>query len=538
MAKFLSIDADSHGLLVALGSSYRDKLSIDRLIAATDLAQPLTAANAVLVGTRLKELLKDSKIAAAPALVVLGRDRVILKDIRHPPVPRSDEPGVIRFQALKEIAEGGEEMAFDYFPLPGGVNERRATVAFVKKDVVAAVRTMCEAAGLKLAAVTPRPYAVAVALGQAARQGAVPAPEPGTAVGIVMVHEGGGEFTICRDGIVALTRTIPATAIATEATLIPELRRNLAVASGQACDVQALYLSEAETRGEGWAGRLRADLGLPVYTFDPLASLEASSQIPAELHGRFLGVVGLLTARSAPNLPINFIQPRQPRRGSEGESPAKKRALIAAIAAILLVGALGIGGWLLLDSAESKAAGLRTQIQQIESRISAREVDAKRLAAVEDLNNREINWLDELYQFSAIFPDVKKARLLHFNGQTLPLPTEKERQAEAAKPPNKNTPPKKVAALQLTVVTDDITIVQSLKNAIHADRFYSGATSKITKAGHVIDLAVAHRAPGDFTIRLVPAKSEPVKGEGRPVEPVKVEKSSDGSVKVTEGSGK
>ena len=47
----------------------------------------MTAAEAAAVGARLKERLREAKIPIAPVLASLGRDRVIVKDIRYPAVP-------------------------------------------------------------------------------------------------------------------------------------------------------------------------------------------------------------------------------------------------------------------------------------------------------------------------------------------------------------------------------------------------------------------------------------------------------------------
>ena len=46
-----------------------------------------TIADAAAAGERLKERLKEAKIPPAPVLACLGRDRIIVKDIRYPAVP-------------------------------------------------------------------------------------------------------------------------------------------------------------------------------------------------------------------------------------------------------------------------------------------------------------------------------------------------------------------------------------------------------------------------------------------------------------------
>ena len=69
--------------------------------------------------------LKKAGISAAPVLASIGRERVILKEIRHPPVPTKEEPALVRFQTAKELSESPDDVIIDYTPLsdpaaPGG----------------------------------------------------------------------------------------------------------------------------------------------------------------------------------------------------------------------------------------------------------------------------------------------------------------------------------------------------------------------------------------------------------------------------------
>ncbi len=104
MARFLAIDADAGGLIVVSASPRGGgSLAIEQTVALAHEAAPLSASNAVALGAKLKDLLKQAHIRPAPALVVLGRDRVILKDVTYPPSAPADEPAVVRFQAIRDL---------------------------------------------------------------------------------------------------------------------------------------------------------------------------------------------------------------------------------------------------------------------------------------------------------------------------------------------------------------------------------------------------------------------------------------------------
>ena len=198
------------------------------------------------------------------------------------------------------MSEAPESVALDYFTLardePDG--QVRVVTVSVRKDLVAAYRTLCQAAGLKLAGITPRAMGTLAALDRAIDAGAVTAPEGRrTSFAALTRGEKWGELIIARDGQVVFARTMSATALNSEPMLLGELRRNLAVYNGQNPQqpVEALYVAEAAGPG-GWSGRIRAGLQIPVQSFDPLAGVENTT--PPDARGHFAALAGLLTLKA------------------------------------------------------------------------------------------------------------------------------------------------------------------------------------------------------------------------------------------------
>src|SRR5262249_19216162 len=154
-----------------------------------DEDQPLTATTAELAGRQLREKLGQEGIAPGPLLVCVGRERVIVKELKIPNVPPHEQPGLVRFQAMKEVSESGEDAVLDFIPVgETAQGELRVVVVSIKKDVLNAFRTLAEAAGLTLAAVTPRPFATYAGLQQAITSGQVQAPDPPDAAVAVLVR--------------------------------------------------------------------------------------------------------------------------------------------------------------------------------------------------------------------------------------------------------------------------------------------------------------------------------------------------------------
>lgn len=412
MSRFLALDPDPSGPLVATATVGRGGMKLERVLAWPD-GEPPPASPAAL-GARLKELMRDAKIPAAPVLVSLPREKVVLKDVRHPKTPPAQEPAVVKFQAKKELAGSPDEVEMDYLPVPvpPGATDCRATVVFVNKQVYADLKLMCEAAGLKLAAVTPRPFAAAAAYRRAVTTAATHPPDDTAApVAVLSLSDRGGEFTVVHGDQIPFTRTVPASAVSGEAVLLGEVKRNLAMYAAQhpGANLQAVYLTEGSTSGRSWGGRLQTGLPLPVYPFDPTAGATNAADLPDAARGRFVGPVGLLAARGeSDKLPINFVTPRAPKA-----EPSKARTgiLLGVLLALVILGGGAAFGYWKTTQKQREVADLEKQLRSINGEIDAASYDKKRLAALDDFTRRRLSPLDVLYELTIDFPTIEPDKL-------------------------------------------------------------------------------------------------------------------------------
>src|SRR5687767_10610629 len=99
------------------------------------LGEELGAANGEALGRKLREALRAAGIVPAPVVACVGRERVVMKELRYPPVPASEEPALVRFQAAKELSELPDEVVIDYAPLsaPEQTGERQALAVALKR---------------------------------------------------------------------------------------------------------------------------------------------------------------------------------------------------------------------------------------------------------------------------------------------------------------------------------------------------------------------------------------------------------------------
>jgi hypothetical protein len=415
LSRFLAIDADAGSVHVVAGVSQRGTVRVERAVTFR-LSAPISPSNAADVGRELKDAFKAAGLAPAPVLAALGRDRVILKDVKIPRVAAHEEPAVVRFQASKDASEAAENVVLDYYTLdreePDG--QVRAVTVSVRKDIVAAIKTMAQATGVKLAALTTRPPATLAALDRAIQSGDVTGPEGRrTSVAVLTRGEKWAELLIARDGQVVFARAVSATALSNETMLLGELRRNLAVYNGQTPQqpVEALYVAEAAGPA-GWAGRIRAGLTVPVQAFDPLAGLVHDTS--PDDRGNFAPLVGLLHLKAKGPLPIDFVTVRQPTLPVDRKRQWMTLAL--GMMVVLVFGGLGFG-YMQLQAKNRDLANTIKKKKDAEEELGALEVDRKRMATFQEWDNGRINWLDEFYDVTAQFPDNRTGtKLERFRG--------------------------------------------------------------------------------------------------------------------------
>ncbi|HLW66429.1 MAG TPA: hypothetical protein VKS79_14035 [Gemmataceae bacterium] len=471
MSRFLALDADSSRIQVVSGNIKGASLKLEK---ATLWAEdpPLSAGNAAEIGRRLAEKLREAGIAPAPLLLCVARDRVILKDVKIPPVAPHEEPAVVRNQARRELTESGADVAIDYVPLGenGTGTDHKVMIVSLRREVLQVYTTMAEAAGLKIVGVTPRPFAFYAGLQRAIGAGEVPGPDPAnSAVGLLVRGEKWGEFAIVRDGRLIVTRSVAAPTMASDTALLGDLRRNLAIHATHMPDapVKAIYLAEPDSP-LGLRERLQEALEIPVHCYEPLIGVA----VPDGPHGGLTAAAGLLALRANDaTLPINFVQPREPKTPRN----ANQSLVIAlgALAAAVVLGFIGFGTMMVLAK-DRQITSLQNEKTQIDNLVRSHDGDMKIVKGLDEWSAQDINWLDELYDMTARMDGnmIRQINVMDLNASPLEehsagaIPTVTPSASASAKT-------KYVAKMALKLITtDDDQPLTKLRAEMNTDRHY------------------------------------------------------------------
>ena len=407
MPRFLALDWDHQQLRVVEAAVQGAKVVVRRAVSWPETISP-NPADPEAAGQALRARLKEVGIAPAPVLAAVGRDRLIVRDIRYPEVPPAEVPFVVRFQAIKELTFPAEEGVIDYslvsIPWPSG--ERRALANALRKELLTAYTKLCQSAGLRLQAVTPRPYGLAASWQAWA---AVAHEDDAEAVAVFApLGDGSGELCVIRKGELLLSRAVSApTESADSLPLLPELRRSLVAYAGQYPHhpVRRLFIAGRLPGGSNEA--VGTALRLPVASFDPLPGVPPT-EVPPEQRGAFAGAYGLLCAHARP--PVNFLAPKEP----DPTADRRKRFRVAGLAAAAVLLLLISGGVFYgVESAarEDRIAALRASNANLQKQITAQAEMEKRLEALNTWAGGEMVMLDELYELFARFPDQPGVRI-------------------------------------------------------------------------------------------------------------------------------
>jgi Tfp pilus assembly PilM family ATPase len=489
LARYLAIDWEQEQLHVVQASTLRSGVRVEQAL-SWSFPEPLTAAAAEGLGKKLREALKEANVAAAPVLACVGRERVILKELRYPAVPVNEEPAIVRFQAAKELTESVDDSIIDYTPMGNGdPAERHALAVIVRKEVVNSLQGLCRGLGMKLLAVTPRPAAVIGALDRS-RQGSKPV---GAVEALLVIGTHWADLGILRGQTLLFARSL-----GVGATLAGEVRRSLTVFNASSeTPVHTLFVA-SDGEENALCGRLQDSLGIPVHFLDSFLAGDAV-QVDKARRGRFTAAIGLLQRWwEKPELGINFVAPKEPK---VAESPRKRQKVFAAVLAAIVFLFLVVFGNIVLAGKKEQIQELNTRKMEVEGRIKGLAQESSDINFLKDWKNTSISWLDELYDLTAKFPDQKGFRVVSIT----------------ANPSKKSTGKDKfVGRVILTGVVqpDDTTTVNALVKEINKSghlRATPGTTTTGTgkQSSFAIQVDVVKQTPDKYTVKIPLAKLPP-----------------------------
>jgi hypothetical protein len=428
LASLLAIDWDQRHLHLAAVRTQRKGMQVE-WAADWDMEEDLTPRSAEALGKRLREFLKAEQVGAGAVVVSIGREKVILKEVRFPPVSSGEEAALVRFQATKDVTDPPDTLEIDYAHRPAtpGIAERQTLAVLARKDLLSAVRALCRGAGLKMLGVAPRPFGASYALERSLQAGGG-AFAADVVLGVLTVGERWAELCLFRAHELLLARSLPAGPV-----LVGEVKRSLAVFAAQNAGDERLAgpkVLYVFGNGNSPAPALAAMLPCPVEVVSPLIISDAVA--PREEHLALLaGAVGLAQRWAvAGSLPVNLAVPKKVQTSI---SPARRRWLLYGTAAgLLLVCAIG-AMFYTINTKNRQKQQLVNQLNNLESELRSYAQDRIDIDALKEWDQATLPWLDELYDLTARFPYEKGFRINHLVFEPVSLAKKSAKDAKDGK---------------------------------------------------------------------------------------------------------
>lgn len=407
MASWLVLDWDQDQFHVLCAESSRRGIQVTRAVTWSH-PEPFTPSTAARVGAALRDFLKSAKIAAAPVIVGIGRDRIFLKELRFPPIAAHEEASLVRFQTGKEMAEAVDSYAIDYVHLKNGSAERQVMTVAARRDFIAMVQNLCQSAGLKLHAVTPKLFGMPLALDRAIR----PEPPPlGPKQLNVVLNVGQRWAELC---FFRGDRLLQSQALANGPLLASEVKRSLAVFQAQSAvniDLQGPDCLYVFGDDEACIASLQAGQHLPVRLLDPLKPEAGVADRPVH----FAGAAGLAALWShGDEKAVNLASPK---RAQAPPSAIQQRGVVygsaAGVAALFLIAIMAY----VLSVKRGEIDRLTKEKLSYDKQLTELAQERAEVDAYREWENTTIPWLDEMYDLTARYPYEIGLRVNQFQAQ-------------------------------------------------------------------------------------------------------------------------
>jgi hypothetical protein len=455
MSRYLALHWDRHGLRLVEGQLRGQQLHLGPGLGIPVAFDPSQAEAA---GINLKAQLQAGGIRPAPVVATVGRDSLLGRDVRHPEVPSNELAAVVQFQVFKELAVPADDFVLDFqplsFPWPSG--ERRSLALLLPRQHVAALETLCRAAGLKLSAIVPHASGMLAQLQGLNLTGA-------------MAYVRGDELIVARGGELLYSRHL-------------ESDEGLALQLRQALAAYRSAFPQHPLAGLLWAGNqipveideVADKLGITVQLFDPFHQVRSSQPLPPDFD--FTPAIGALEgAVRWKHWPFNFAAPKR----TEVKTNRSRLYVVAASAAAVFL-FLMAGGWYWLESSDraTQIEELTKKVADLKAEITAYGNTEEKYAAIASWQQAEVVVLDELYDLAARFPDMAGVRITRATWVTLaPMASTTGTGRSGGSPrPTSPLPAKKseqpVAQVILEATADSADLLPRLRQALETEKHW------------------------------------------------------------------
>lgn len=408
MAKKLAIEWDSQALRMVVARQRGASITVEQAIVV-----PLSAAGEssesveARAGRLLSEQVASFGLSKLPAILGINRSSIELQVFSVPPVPDAELPDIVRYQAIRECANVGDDGVVDFVRLPlTSDGQPRVHAAAISAKQLKACHKLCQQAQLQ-------PQSFYIRSFGAARLAASQSSLAGQTFLLVETLADRVELTVVHQNEVVLTRStrVPGEPQSDEflKTLQGEIRRTIIAARTKDSTVA---ISQIVILGQPAAQTQWQEFGRDVKTgvtfLDPLSAEHVTSSVDVvpDSASQLGALIGLLLADSTGTHPsIDFLNPRR-----KPEAPDRRRTyVLGAAAAACVVFLIGFMIWSSIGAKDNEILELKAEIAKLKKSNEPLLKMEEQINEIDSWVSADVQWLDELYRLSDKMPSADEA---------------------------------------------------------------------------------------------------------------------------------
>lgn len=390
MPKKIALDYDDSELRIVTANCSGSKVQV------TD-ARVIPIPEGDTVSQCLRAYVSENGLQKTETLVVIGRGKAELRELRLPRVPDEELPDMVRFQAIRSFASSSDKAIVDF--LVTGYGEENVTLiaAAVSPQELQHINELCRTSDLTAKRVALRPLTAASLYLRVSKP-------PQICVMIDLLADD-AEIVIARAGKVIFVRTVrlPGSAEYRSKAIASELHRTM-VACGETSTPDRIVVWGRQAVHEADLQEIRSKVDCQdVQAVDPfdLVSLQTDHSSLPDHVGRLAPLVGLLASdEAAPETLIDFVNPRE----RPVEEPDRVRRLLLIAGPLAAVFLLGFFAYQQIASWDRRIAAATEEVNLMRPTVDAADESIARTELIDQFLDQDVNWLDELKRFAEKAP--------------------------------------------------------------------------------------------------------------------------------------
>lgn len=413
MAQLLALEWDRNELRVVAATGRAGEIAVQHADILNFDESKASDENAV--GQVINDYLTRHRLNRHDAVVVIGRAGLELRLLSVPPVPENELPDIVRFQAIQQFTNMGDDWPFDFVPTETGAEGvRQVLAAALTPELFQQIRQTCEAAAIRPRGIVLRACGTATLV-----RHQVPL-SSNEYVLVMELLDDSVDLTVLNQQTILVARTVRLPHHDDDGSrcvsLLNEIRRTLAAARAhlKGEPIGQVLLLQDDPFHQRFKEEVESKIKLPVKIVDPFGGLNSPDATADQTNGQLerlaplLGV--LIDELHQRQHAIDFLRPKRPV-----EPPNRKRAytiLMSGVAAVLLL--ISVMIWWQLHSLDGQIAKLRAQSNGLDKNVTAVQQQVKLLDAHEAWIKAAPNWLTEIHHLSRRLPPPDQLRIDDF----------------------------------------------------------------------------------------------------------------------------